>query len=176
MDSKRIPKSTPPSHRQPESPASKRLPLPTHQENLMRLQGMVGNQALQRLLIQRQVELEEMEIPVDGDSSDPLVLDEMEVPVDGGSGPVVMDEMEVPMGGSASGSGDSIVLPEDKITPGDEAGDSIVLPEDKITPGGGSDGGGSNDSIVLPEDKITPGSGEQKDGWMGSMWDTLTNW
>jgi len=50
----------------------------------MRLQGMIGNQAVQRM-IQRQVEMEEMEIPVEGESSNPVVLDEMEVPVEGSS-------------------------------------------------------------------------------------------
>ena len=83
MDSKRIPKSTPPTHRQPDQPVPKRLPLPGNQESLMRLQGMIGNQALQRLMIQRQIEMEEMEVPVEGESSGPVVLDEMEVPVEG---------------------------------------------------------------------------------------------
>ncbi len=57
------------------------------QAPMLGLQNVIGNKALQRMLIQRQIEIDELEVTVDGhensetDSENPVVIDEMTVPV-----------------------------------------------------------------------------------------------
>ncbi|MBE2182642.1 MAG: peptidoglycan-binding protein [Anaerolineae bacterium] len=57
------------------------------QPPVLGLQNMIGNKALQRMLIQRELELDELEVTVDGhensetDSENPVMIDEMTVPV-----------------------------------------------------------------------------------------------
>lgn len=182
MENRRVPKGPhiPQMHRQPDQPASKRLPLPAHQENLMRLQGMIGNQAVQRMMVQRQIEIEEMEVPVEGESADtggPMVLDEMEVPVEGGtddSGAITRPDgvVEFPPdhGPNPDGKEAGPAAPKNST---DDSGakvgpdGTLEFPPDHV-PAEGEPTVGPDGELQFPPDHI-PAADDSDGGWMKDM-------